>query len=47
MGQEITALKPFIADSYEFSVANWTNGMYMLQLQTNVGVKSMRLIVQK
>jgi hypothetical protein len=47
MGKEITALKPFIADSYEFSVANWTNGMYMLQVQTNVGVKSMRLIVQK
>ena len=47
MGEEITTLKPFISDSYEFSVANWTNGLYLLQVHTNVGVKSMRLIVHK
>jgi hypothetical protein len=47
MGQEITELKPFISDSYEFSVANWTNGLYLLQIQTTIGVKSVRLLVQK
>jgi hypothetical protein len=47
MGQEIIELKPFITDSYEFSVANWIDGLYILQVQTTIGIKSMRLLVQK
>lgn len=47
MGQEITELKPFLTDSYEFSVANWIGGLYLLQVQTTIGVKSVRLLVQK
>jgi PKD repeat protein len=47
MGQEITELKPFVSNSYEFSVANWMNGLYLLQIQTTIGVKSVRLLVQK
>jgi hypothetical protein len=47
MGQEITELKSFVSDSYEFSVANWKNGLYLLQIQTTIGVKSVHLLVQK
>jgi hypothetical protein len=47
MGQEITELKPFFTDSYEFSVANWIGGLYLLQVQTTIGVKSVRLLVQR
>lgn len=47
MGQELTALNSYDSNSNEFSVSNWSNGLYLIQIQTNVGSKSMRLLVQK
>lgn len=47
MGQELTALNSNDSNSNEFSVSNWSNGLYLIQIQTNVGSKSMRLLVQK
>jgi len=45
IGEEVTEVLITNSSAYEFSVSNWSAGIYFILVQTNVGVKSMRFVV--